>query len=199
MSRGRRFLGSDPSFTRLAGFRRVFEIEDALEVDENSFVEIERTRVYFDDVIGLMYHREFGVVFLIAMGFVSLLVLVGLGSLATLDREVLPVVIITGIFGLPFLTGFILRLIFRVDVITVYGRRTMARIKFSFRKGRAREIYRDLALKIRERQEKAAAAQAPPPAPQELPMPPSPSDEASSSAKASEDKSEGKPPSPGPG
>ena len=75
---------------------------------------------------------------------------------------------------MPFVAAFVLRLALKIDVITVFGKRTMACMKFSLRKARAREIYRDLTRKIRACQEKAAAAMpkpAPPPAP-EVPLPP---------------------------
>jgi hypothetical protein len=62
----------------------------------------------------------------------------------------------------------------RVDVITVFGKRTMACMKFSFRKQRAREIYRDLTQKIRACQEKAAAALPKPPPPPAAEVPPPP-------------------------
>jgi hypothetical protein len=172
MSMGRIPLGREQ---HLGGYRRVFEIEDGLEVDENNFVEIERTRVYFDDVLSITYHRQAGLVYLIIIGLMALF-LAGIAVLSTVmegGRE-LVVAIVFACLAAPFVIAFVLRLILKVDVITVYGRRTMARMKFYFRKGTAREIYRDLALKIRARQEKAAAAQAPPPAPSLPPAPPGP-------------------------
>ena len=165
-------LGRDQS---LAGYRRVYEIEDGLEVDENSFVEIERTRVYFDDVLGITYHVQMGVAFLVGTGLGSLF-FGGLALIAALGNAEFGVAILFGCFAAPFVVSFVLRLAMKVDVITVYGRRTMACMKFGFRKQRAREVYRDLTQKIRACQEKAAAAlpkPAPPPAP-EVPLPPAP-------------------------
>jgi hypothetical protein len=170
MSKGRIPLGRDQGF---GGYRHVFELEDALEVDENNFVEIERTRVYFDDVLGITYHRQNSTAFLIAMGLLALFFggIAAIALAAEGGRE--PAVpIVFGILASPFAAAFLARLLLKVDVITVFGRRTMACMKFGFRKARAREIYRDLTLKIRDRQEKAAAGQAPPPAPPELPLPP---------------------------
>lgn len=167
----RTFLGRDQS---LAGYRRVFEIEGALEVDENNFIEIERTRVYFDDVLGITYHRETGWPFLIGMGLLVLLFagLMMLGLFADADPEP-AVVIVFGILGAPFLLALIVRLILKVDVVTVFGQRTMACMKFSIQKERARRTYRDLTVKVRAAQEKASAAQKPPPPPPaEVPLPP---------------------------
>jgi hypothetical protein len=164
------FLGRDQS---LAGYRRVYEIEDGLEVDENSFVEIERTRVYFDDVLGVTYHVQMGVAFLVAMGLLALF-FGGLALVAAVGNSEFGVAILFGCFAVPFVVAFLLRLALRVDVITVFGKRTMACMKFSFRKQRAREIYRDLTQKIRACQEKAAAAlpKPPPPPAAEVPLPP---------------------------
>jgi hypothetical protein len=166
----RTFLGRDQN---LAGYRRVYEIEDGLEIDENSFVEIERTRVYFDDVLGITYHVQMGAAFLIAMGLCALF-FGGIALIAAFGDAEPAAAIVFACLAAPFVAAFILRLALRVDVITVFGKRTMASMKFGYRKARAREIFRDLTQKIRACQEKAAAAvpkPAPPPAP-EVPLPP---------------------------
>lgn len=168
----RYYLGCEPN---LGGYRRVFEIEGGLEVDENNFTQIERTRVYFDDVLGITYHKEMGVGYLIALGLASLLLVLGL-LMAALDKEMLPAGIVFMVLGAPFAIALFLRLLLKVDVITIYGRRTKACMKFSFRKGFARELYATLVDKIRRRQEQVLAAQPKPPAPAtpEPPLPPGP-------------------------
>jgi len=182
------FLGRDQN---LAGYRRVYEIEDGLEVDENSFVEIERTRVYFDDVLGMTYHRQMGVGFLIFTGLFALFLGALTLAVAVENRGEPVAALVLGCFTLPFVAAFVLRLALKVDVITVFGKRTMASMKFGFRKERAREIYRDLSRKIRACQEKAAASLPKPPAPPEAPLPPS-------FAPPPEGASEGKPAPPPP-
>ena len=166
----RTYLGGEAN---LGGHRRVFEIEGALEVDENDFTQIERTRVYFDDVVGITYHRQVGVAFLVftgifaaVFGFIAMMI-------AAVDREPAAAVVMA-LFASPFAVAFLLRILLKVDVITVYGKRTKATIRFGLRKGRARMIYADLTAKIRARQAKALAEQPPPPAPPapEVPLPP---------------------------
>jgi hypothetical protein len=164
------FLGREQN---PAGYRRVYEIDGGLEVDENSFIEIERTRVYFDDVLGITYHRQAGVAFLIAMGLFVLL-FGGIALLIQFGEGATAVAVLFACFAAPFLAAFVARLLLKVDVITVFGRRTMACMKFSIRKDRARRIYRDLTLKIRAAQEKAAPAQAQAPSPPAVPLPPPP-------------------------
>jgi hypothetical protein len=164
----------------MAGIIRVFTLPDALEIDEISFVEIERTRVYFDDVLAVTYHRARSVAFLIIMGLAS--VVFGLpGLFAAGKGGELAVLITMMIIASPFLITFLLHLILGTDYITIYGRRTMARMRFRIRKGRAREVYQQLSTRIRAAQATAAAAaaeaaaQAAPPAAPELPPgPPAP-------------------------
>lgn len=163
------YLGRDQ---HPGGYRRVFEIEGGLEVDENNFVEIERTRVYFDDVLGITYHRQTGIAFLITMGVLTL-IFGGLALLMFLDDQV-EATIAMGVVTAPFAIAFLVRVLLKVDIVTVFGRRTMACMRFPIRKGRARQIFRDLTLKIRAAQERAVAAQPAPSAPPEPPLPPPP-------------------------
>ena len=67
----------------------------------------------------------------------------------------------------------LVRLILRVDVITVYGRRSKAQITFQYRKGRAREVYNSICEKVRQSQEALAAkiAAETPPEPPVVPVP----------------------------
>lgn len=165
----RTFLGRDQ---HLGGYRQVYRIEGGLEVDEHSFVEIERTRVYYDDILGITYHKELGVAFLVITGICSVLFLGIAGAIYASTQE-LAAALVMVFFAAPFLLGVMLRLIFRVDVITVYGRRTKARMRFFFRKALARQIFLNLANQTLARQEIAAAVSNPPPvAPAPEPPPP---------------------------
>lgn len=166
----RTFLGRDQN---LGGIRQVYRIDGGLEVDEHSFVEIERTRVYYDDVLGITYHRELGAGFLILTGIFSVAFLALAGIIYGSSQEVGVTIFMVGL-SFPFLLAVLLRLIFRVDVITVYGRRTKARMKFFFRKALARRIFLNLANETQGRQEKTAAAQPKPPPPALPPEPPPP-------------------------
>jgi len=178
MSAPRSYLGRDQN---MAGIIRVFSLPDALEIDEISFVEIERTRVYFDDVLAVTYHRARSVAFLIIMGIALALTGIPAALLAGKAGEGAGAVVLS-IFTFPFLLTFILHLALGTDFITIYGRRTMARMRFRIRKGRAREVYQLLTVRIRAAQATAAAAaaevaaQAAPPSgsPELPPGPPAP-------------------------
>ncbi len=159
----RKYLGAEVGY----GMRvRVYLRGDAIEVEEASVNEIERRRVYFDDILLLTYHRERGKAALIILGII--LVVLGLSMVAELSSRTPEAAIGSGFWFVVLFFIFIVRLTMGVDVITVYGRRTMARIKFFWRKGRARRVYQELAEKIEAHQvqaarAKAAAAPKPPP------------------------------------
>ena len=119
------------------GRQRVYRTPDALELEESENLRVSVRRVFFDEVLLVTRHREIGWLFLLAMaigaayfGFFSLMIGVGGGVLAGL-----------GAFAastLPFLVAFVLRVALGVDCVTVYGKRTRARLRFWLRKRRAR-------------------------------------------------------------
>jgi hypothetical protein len=128
----------------------VYMLPDALEVDETTFIEIERTRVYFDDVLFALF---------------GIMMLTGTEKAGSIGFF---------IFAVPLLLMCAVHLILKFDYITVFGRRTMARMKFTVRKGRARQVYKDLIAKVRAHQAALAAAQPKPPPPAEPELPPGP-------------------------
>ena len=141
----------------MAGMIRVYMLPDSLEIDEITFVEIERTRVYFDDVLAVTYHRAVSLPFAILMGLVGG-ILGAIGLVVLTQKEPVGAIVVLA-FAAPFLISFILHLVLKTDFVTVFGRRTLARMRFRVRKARAREVYETLTAKIRVAQEAAAAAQ----------------------------------------
>jgi hypothetical protein len=172
MKPSREFLGNDySSFAR----RKVFLLVDALETDEYLSIRIERTRVYFDDVMALTFHQERGIVASVATGLLTAFFgLMGLGLLVDKPADTRVggyiMLFLAAAFGL--LTT--LRIVMPADVISVFGRRTNSRIRFWLRQRRAMEVYTRLVDQVRARQQKAAASVPPPPAPPEALMPPPP-------------------------
>ena len=136
--------------TNLATRQRVYRIGDGLEIDEIDHFEVRRSRVFFDDIVLMTYHRFRGVWFMSTMGSflaVSTLVAVLVGV-----QEPLAGWIMFGIMGAPFLLAILLRITFGMDEINVYGRRSQATMRFMFRKARARRLFDDLATATRLRQ-----------------------------------------------
>lgn len=167
----RRLLGRhDALFFR----ERVYELEDCLEVDEFTLTTIERRRVPFDEVLAASSHRRRGPAFLALTGLFALAS--GIAAVALVvagEGTAVAGAVILGPVTAGFLFAFILRLSLGVDVITVHGRRTMARLAFGYRKAQAREVFERLTRRIREHQDKLAA-ELPPPAEPDAPAPPGP-------------------------
>jgi hypothetical protein len=156
----------------MAGMIRVYLLPEALEIDEITFVEIERTRVYFDDVLAVTYHRAVSLTFAILMGLVG--GILGAIGVVLIAQKEWPGAITLLIVAAPFLITFVVHVILKTDFVTVFGRRTLARMRFRVRKGRAREVYQELADKIRVAQAAAAASQPKPPPPEAPELPPGP-------------------------
>ena len=172
MASRRQFLGACAG---LGVREKVFALADAVEVDEYSVGEIERRRVFYDDILALTLHRYRGIGFPLFTGFtagVFLLIALGLVS----ERDSAPMIVML-FFAALFFAAFLTRMFLGVDVIVVYGRRSSARLRFGFRKARARQVFEDLRRRIAAVQDAAAAARAaeePPPPPPSLEPPPAP-------------------------
>lgn len=147
--------------------QRIYRTADALEIEEVEGYDVTRRRVFFDDIVLVTYHQFLGWPFLIALGLalvpsVLFTVMASIGS-----REAGLVVFLLSV--LPCLVLLALRLILRVDAVTVYGKRSKAQIQFWFRKQQARQLYQQVCRLAREHQDRLArqiAASAPrPPAP----------------------------------
>jgi len=105
------------AFTRTA----IYRTNDAIEVDDLEWVEIRRRRVFFADVLLVTFHKEIGVIFPVVLG-----ILAGFWGLIALAIATSSVEISLIFFGAAalFAIPVILRLILKLDVITVYGRRS---------------------------------------------------------------------------
>lgn len=153
----------------------VYQSDDALKVDEIDHFEIVRKRVYFDDVLLATMHRQVGISFVITMALFFLLLL-GIAVAFESARE-MGISAGFAIASLPFLLALLSRLLLRQEIITIYGRRSKAAMKFTFRKTFAHEKFDEICSLVTQAQERIAAEQRamePPPvaAVSEFPMPP---------------------------
>lgn len=138
----------------------VYRTDDAIEVDDLEWVEIRRTRVFFDDVLLVTYHKEVSVFFPIAMGVITLFWGIIAFAIATSSVEVSLIFFgLAALFAIPM----ILRLILKLDVITIYGRRSKARLPFGYRKQRARRLYEEICEQVRATQAPLVTTPVPPP------------------------------------
>lgn len=144
---------------------RVYRTADAIEVDEIEGTDVTRRRVLLEEVLLVTHHREYGTAFVVTTAAIAT-VFGGLGALlAAMDPTA--GLVMFGLAGLPALLALAWRLALRLDVVTVYGRRTKASLRFSLRKARGREVYLLVCRLARDRQERLARqrARARPPVP----------------------------------
>ncbi len=134
--------------------QKVYAIEDGLEVDDIYGYEITRRRVFYEDVLLITYHVFRGVGFLVIVG--ALAFLFGWFTIAVAMEQPAAAVFFGSFTFAPFAIMFLLRVVLGVDVITVFGRRTKAELRFSFKKRRARLVFRMLVERTRAAQEALA-------------------------------------------
>lgn len=141
----------------------VYLVDDGFEVEAREHYEVIERRVLFDDVQLVTYHRHLGAVYLVVHGGIAIVFLGFALALGTLSSDAWVGALFVAAFGVPSLIAFILRLLFRMDVITIYGRRSKASIRFSLRKAKARETYGRICAAVRQAQRPSAEPAVPSP------------------------------------
>jgi len=150
---------------------RVYQTPEGLDVETNEHFEVAYTRVFFEDVQMVTYHREYGPLYLTLTGLFSLAFLILFAFMASINTEAMIAgLIIFIMFGSWFTVAFLIRALWGVDVVTVFGRRSKAVLRYRFRKRRARETYGKICAAVRAAQRELM----PPPPPAESPAPPIP-------------------------
>jgi hypothetical protein len=139
----RRFLGRyNDVITRQA----VYATDSALEIDEQDNFQIVRKRVFFEDVLLVTMHERMAILaVLFTLGFGAFLIIIaaiagGGGGW------------ILGGLGALFAGYGLMRISIKDSVITVFGRRSRARIRFSLRKGQAQRLYDEICANVRRAQ-----------------------------------------------
>jgi hypothetical protein len=134
--------------------QRIYGLPDFLEVEELEGYDVTRRRVLLDEVLLVTYHQVFGWAFLAAMA--ALLTIFGFLSALIAIANVSGGLFVFALTGLPAAMALVLRLALRLDVVTVFGKRTKAEIHFWFRKSRARQVYREVCRRAKDRQDSLA-------------------------------------------
>ena len=144
--------------------QRIFRIEGGLEIQESAFFLVTCRRVFFDEVLAVTLHHALGWPLLLGVG--ALAGWLSLGALLLgIGGSKVAGLILFALTGLPLLGLFVLRLTLGVDIVSVYGKRTHARMQFFLPRGRGREVYLQVAGLVRDAQRRARgvpAADAPP-------------------------------------
>jgi hypothetical protein len=145
---------------------RVYRTAEALEVDLIDHYDIQRRRVFFDEVQLVTLHPRRGV-WRIALGFALLALAAGLlGVSAAGDPSAQNTLFVS---ALALALVAVASAFAQAWVVTVFGKRTRARMSFNFRSGKARRVYAEICQAVATAQ--TAAPQAPPEPP---PMPQTP-------------------------
>jgi hypothetical protein len=135
----RRFLGRyNDVITRQA----VYATDSALEIDEQDNFQIVRKRVFFEDVLLVTMHERMAILAIFAsLGFGAFLVLIGVIAGGAAGWMM-------GGLGALFVGYGLLRISMKASVITVFGRRSRARIRFALRKDRAQRLYDEICANV---------------------------------------------------
>ena len=162
----RSFLGKTSSAYKK---QFVYETAEGLEIDEANYgYTISRKRVFFDDVMMVSSHDIFGWRYLVITGILaSFFGLIGLGLLTD---KLTTAALVFSIIASFFLFLFVLRITLRVNVISIYGKRSKAEMHFSLRKNLAHERYKYICDKVRTIQDEIQAKLPPEPVYQEPPI-----------------------------
>jgi hypothetical protein len=118
----------------------VYETPDAIEAVSREGYEITRKRVLYEEVLLVTIHRATGPLY-VTFTALAALFFGGLAVIFQFSANVPSVAITFATLALPFLIACLIRLIMKVDFVTVFGRRSKAVMRFTLRKRRAREVY----------------------------------------------------------
>jgi len=144
------FLGRDASWAERV---RVYRTDEALEVAYINTFEVSLRRLFFDEVQLVTLHRARGSRTLWLL--IALSALCALGTLVARSAPVLFfnfVTVTAVVFAWTLVTALI-----RSSVVTAYGARARARIRFLYRPRKARRVYDDLCRRAGEVQGRIAA------------------------------------------
>ena len=158
----RRYLGRVQS---LAERVRTYWTDEALEVDRVDNYEIRRRRVFFDEIQLVTLHTTRGYLVSILPFFLALLFTV----MALAARDTPDASTAFWIGAALFAAFAVGAALVPVWAVTVYGKRTRARMHFRLRQTRARQVYADICRAAADAQRALALRLS-----NEIPEPPPP-------------------------
>lgn len=157
LRRSRTILGSDASFLT----------PDGVDVDSTQNYEVVRRKVFFDDVYLVTLHRERGIGFLVVNGLFAAFFLGIAILILAVNSKSWPWATPFLAIGLLFLIAFAIRLAVGRNIVTVFGRRSKAVMRFRpFQTQASRDVYGQICAAVRRAQHVPAA-----PAAMETPAP----------------------------
>jgi hypothetical protein len=151
----RRLLATQGTY---GGQTRVYRTADGLEIDSAEDDKILRRRLFWDEVLLVTLHRASDWPFLVTAGLGTLFLMLMTFAFAAIEGRV--GVAWSLLTWIPLGTYAVLRAIKGVPTVSVYGRRTCARLPFPLRAERARQTYAEMCSAARRRQEAMRVAAA---------------------------------------
>lgn len=148
MTPKRTLLGTESG---IASRQRVYETEDGIIVEATDQYELTRKSVLFEDVMLVTYHREIGWAYVLVLSAIAF-VFFAIAGTAYASGAPLAVTGTIAAIAAVVVIPIVVRLILKVDVVSIFGRRSRAAVHFSFRKQRARELYGRICSRTRQAQ-----------------------------------------------
>jgi len=136
---------------RLAGQLRVYATNEAFEFDDFAQGELRRRRIFYAEVLLVTRHRSVGWLFLAVCG--ALIVLFAIPVVLLAREQLADGLMLFGVVDGPLLLAFALQLALGSHTVTVWGKRSRARIPLGIRAGRARRVFAELCKLVREEQD----------------------------------------------
>lgn len=149
----------------------VYETTDGIESESREGYEVTRKRVLYEEVQLVTIHRTVGMLYVVTLALLAL-VFGGLALIFQFGAHEPAFALAFGILALPFLIACLVRLVLKVDFVTVFGRRSKAVMRFAVRKRRAREVYGRICSRTLEVQR--AMVEREPEIPPAIDVPPAP-------------------------
>jgi hypothetical protein len=140
-----------------SGRQRVYEGREALEIDDFEGYAGQRRRVFYDEVLLVTRHRRVGWPLALLMLGLALFFAVFAGILA-LANQVTPALGMGFAAVVPLLGFAVLRMAVKMHVVTVYGRRSQARVQFWLQDQRAGRVFQRICARVRQAQARTVPA-----------------------------------------
>ena len=166
LCRTRTFMGNEAAFLTA----------DGLDVDAAEHYDVVRRRVIFDDIHLVTLHTDRGVAYLIVTGLFGCFFLALSIFIVSLSVDAWPAALPLFLMGIFPFVAFVLRLAMGRSVVSVFGRRSKAILRFgTMRTNKARNVYGQICAAVRRAQSASAVSDAGSserPLPAGVPLPP---------------------------
>jgi hypothetical protein len=136
--------------------RKIYETPDGLETVSSDMYDVAQQRVLWEDVQFVTLHKEIGWSFVIVNGLPLLFFFGLMVMMLFAPNDGWQVGLVFFALGFPFLVAILTRVLLKVDVVTVHGRRSRTAMRWTFRKAKARAAYAMIVARAHDAQRRLA-------------------------------------------